>query len=217
MLGGGGFVGANLVYRLLRKRSDVTAVVRRLPAWRLSGLDRRHLLEVDLTSAAELRQMVDAIRPRTVFDCAAYGAYSFETDTDLIYRTNFTALVTLAGLLSPNELARLRPCRQFVGIRHQRGGSAGDGSGAAEQPLRRVQGGGEPVHYIRGQDAPAADRELAAVLRLRPARRRVEADPEPGQPRARRRATRHSCRRRRRATSSMSTTFAMRSFGPPLG
>jgi polyisoprenyl-phosphate glycosyltransferase len=105
VLGGGGFVGANLVHRLLRTRDDVTAVVRRLPAWRLSGLDRRHLLEVDLTSAAEQRQMVEAIRPRTVFHCAAYGAYSFETDTDLIYRTNFTALVSLVGLLRPDELA----------------------------------------------------------------------------------------------------------------
>src|SRR5271156_2769644 len=105
VLGGGGFVGANLVHRLLRTRDDVTAVVRRLPAWRLSGLDRRHLLEVDLTSAAEQRQMLEAIRPRTVFHCAAYGAYSFETDTDLIYRTNFTALVTLVGLLRADELA----------------------------------------------------------------------------------------------------------------
>jgi nucleoside-diphosphate-sugar epimerase/glycosyltransferase involved in cell wall biosynthesis len=105
VLGGGGFVGANLVQRLLRTRSDVVAVVRRLPAWRLADLDRRHLLEVDLTSAAELRQMVEAVRPRTVFDCAAYGAYSFETDTDLIYRTNFTGLVTLAGLLQPGNMA----------------------------------------------------------------------------------------------------------------
>jgi dolichol-phosphate mannosyltransferase len=105
VLGGGGFVGANLVHRLLRTRGDVTAVVRRLPAWRLADLDRRHVLEVDLTSGAELRQMIEAIRPRTVFDCAAYGAYSFETDADLIYRTNFTSLVTLAGLLQSDELA----------------------------------------------------------------------------------------------------------------
>lgn len=105
MLGGGGFIGANLTHRLLRTRSDVTAVVRRLPAWRLTGLDRRHLLEVDLTSAAELRQMIEAVRPRTIFDCMAYGAYPFETDAGLIYRTNFTALVTLIGLLPTDELA----------------------------------------------------------------------------------------------------------------
>jgi dolichol-phosphate mannosyltransferase len=105
VLGGGGFVGANLVNRLLRTRQDVTAIVRRLPAWRLAGIDRQHILEVDLTSSAELRQMVKAVRPRTIFDCSAYGAYSFETDTDLIYRTNLNALVTLAGLLEGVDLA----------------------------------------------------------------------------------------------------------------
>ena len=105
VLGGGGFVGANLVHRLLQTRNDVIAVVRRLPAWRLAELDRRHLLEVDLTSTAEMRQMIEAVRPRTIFDCLAYGAYSFETDADLIYRTNFTSLVTLTGLLKPDELA----------------------------------------------------------------------------------------------------------------
>jgi dolichol-phosphate mannosyltransferase len=104
VLGGGGFVGANLVHRLLRVRNDVTAVVRRLPAWRLTGLERRHLLEVDLTSPAELRQMVEGTRPRTILDCVAYGAYPFETDAGLIYRTNFNALVTLLALLPGDGL-----------------------------------------------------------------------------------------------------------------
>jgi dolichol-phosphate mannosyltransferase len=105
VLGGGGFVGANLMHRLLRARNDVTGVVRRLPAWRLAGLDRQHVLEVDLTSVAELRQMVESIRPRTIFDCAAYGAYPFENDSDLIYRTNFNSLVALMNLLPAEDLA----------------------------------------------------------------------------------------------------------------
>jgi dolichol-phosphate mannosyltransferase len=104
ILGGGGFVGANLVQRLLQTRSDVIAVVRRLPAWRLVGLDSKHLIEVDLTSVAETRHMVEAVRPRTVLDCSAYGAYSFETDSELIYRTNFNSLVTLVELLDRNVL-----------------------------------------------------------------------------------------------------------------
>ena len=105
VLGGGGFVGANLVQRLLRARSDVIAVVRSLPAWRLAGLDSSHLLEIDLTSVAEMRQMVEAVRPRTVLDCSAYGAYSFETDPEVIYRTNFNSLVALVELLDKGLLA----------------------------------------------------------------------------------------------------------------
>jgi nucleoside-diphosphate-sugar epimerase/glycosyltransferase involved in cell wall biosynthesis len=105
VLGGGGFVGANLVERLLQTRSDVIAVVRRLPTWRLARLESKHLIEVDLTSAAEVRQMVEAVRPRTVFDCSAYGAYPFETHSELIYRTNFNSLVTLVELLDRNLLS----------------------------------------------------------------------------------------------------------------
>jgi dolichol-phosphate mannosyltransferase len=104
VLGGGGFVGANLVQRLLRARSDVIAVVRNLPAWRLASLDSSHLLEVDLTNIAEMRQMVEAVRPRTVLDCSAYGAYSFETDSEVIYRTNFNSLVALVELLDKGLL-----------------------------------------------------------------------------------------------------------------
>jgi dolichol-phosphate mannosyltransferase len=105
VLGGGGFVGANLVERLLRTRSDVIAVVRRLPAWRLAGLDSKNLIEVDLNSIAELRQMVEAVAPRTVFDCTAYGAYSFENEAELIYRTNFNSLVALVGMLDRRLLS----------------------------------------------------------------------------------------------------------------
>ena len=30
-----------------------------------------------------------SLKPGTVFDCVAFGAYSFETDGQLIYQTNF--------------------------------------------------------------------------------------------------------------------------------
>jgi dolichol-phosphate mannosyltransferase len=100
VLGAGGFVGANLLRRLLQHRSDVFGVVRGLPAWRLDGVDRRHVLEIDLIDLAATRNMIESISPGTIFDCVAYGAYSFETDFALIYRTNFTALVQLVELLA---------------------------------------------------------------------------------------------------------------------
>jgi polyisoprenyl-phosphate glycosyltransferase len=104
VLGAGGFVGANLLRRLLGHREDVFGVVRSLPAWRLDGIDR-HILEADLNDLAAARNLVANVRPRTVFNCTAYGAYSFETDFDLIYRTNFAALVQLVELLADTDLA----------------------------------------------------------------------------------------------------------------
>jgi nucleoside-diphosphate-sugar epimerase/glycosyltransferase involved in cell wall biosynthesis len=100
VLGAGGFVGANLLRRLLKYRQDVFGVVRTLPAWRLDGIDRRHILEADLIDLAATRNLVASVRPSTIFDCIAYGAYSYETDQELIYRTNFTALVQLIELLA---------------------------------------------------------------------------------------------------------------------
>ena len=105
VLGAGGFVGANLLRQLLKYREDVFGVVRSLPAWRLDGIDRRHILEADLNDLAAARNLVANVRPRTIFNCTAYGAYSFETDFDLIYRTNFTALVQLVELLADTDLA----------------------------------------------------------------------------------------------------------------
>ena len=105
VLGAGGFVGANLLRQLLKYREDVFGVVRSLPAWRLDGIDRRHILEADLIDLAAARNLVANVRPSTIFNCIAYGAYSFETDQDLIYRTNFTALVQLIELLADTGFA----------------------------------------------------------------------------------------------------------------
>jgi polyisoprenyl-phosphate glycosyltransferase len=107
VLGGGGFVGVNLFRRLLEHRDDVYSVVRRMPVWRLNGIDHRHILEVDIIDLAATRNMVNSLAPGTVFDCVAYGAYSFETDRDLIYRTNFTALVQLTELLAETDFGAL--------------------------------------------------------------------------------------------------------------
>lgn len=100
VLGAGGFVGCNLFRHILARRRDVFAVVRNLPAPRLHDVDPVHLVEVDVADRAAARNFVEAIRPATVFDCIAYGAYSFEADADLIYATNFTALVRLVEMLA---------------------------------------------------------------------------------------------------------------------
>ena len=101
--GASGFIGVNLLQRLLKERSDVYAAVRRGKNWRLDDVNDERLVVVDLNDFASTKNMVNSLQPQTVFDCAAYGAYSFEEDGGLIYQTNFQSIVNLVGLLQGRQ------------------------------------------------------------------------------------------------------------------
>ncbi|MBC7621520.1 MAG: NAD-dependent epimerase/dehydratase family protein [Candidatus Saccharibacteria bacterium] len=98
--GASGFVGANLFKMLATVRSDVFAVVQREKNWRLLEVKDDSVIAVDLNDFAAVKNMVTTVNPQTVFDCVAYGAYSFEKDDRLIYQTNFLAVSSLVGLLA---------------------------------------------------------------------------------------------------------------------
>jgi nucleoside-diphosphate-sugar epimerase len=79
--GAGGFVGANLVRRLLAEEGDVVALVR--PggdAWRIEELDLE-VIEADVREAVPGGFDI-------VFHLAAHGAYSWQEDQDTIRETN---------------------------------------------------------------------------------------------------------------------------------
>ena len=105
VLGASGFVGANLMRTLLGVRNDVHGTTTRTPAWRLEGLPPDNVRTVDLLIDSNLEFLLDSIRPRTVFNCVAYGAYSFETDSQLIYRTNFQFITRLLSRLEARAIA----------------------------------------------------------------------------------------------------------------
>jgi dolichol-phosphate mannosyltransferase len=88
VLGASGFIGANLLRTLLESRSDVFGTASRDPAWRLSDIDPTRVITVDLLARGNLRPLLDRVQPETVFDCVAYGAYSFEQDAERMYQTN---------------------------------------------------------------------------------------------------------------------------------
>ncbi len=98
--GASGFVGANLYRALAAHRDDVFAIVRREKNWRLAKASDEHVIAVDLNDYSAAKNLVDSIGPQTVFDCMAYGAYSFEKDANLIYQTNFQSLVNFVELLA---------------------------------------------------------------------------------------------------------------------
>lgn len=98
--GASGFIGANLFKILSASRADVFAVVQREKNWRLAEVSDEYVVTVDLNDRAAVQNLVASLNPQTVFDCVAYGAYSFEKDDKLIYQTNFLAVTCLVGMLA---------------------------------------------------------------------------------------------------------------------
>ena len=105
VLGASGFIGANLMRSLMTVRGDVFGTTTRKPAWRLADLPDDHVRMVDLLIESNLESLLATVRPRTIFHCVAYGAYSFETDSQLIYRTNFQFVTRLLPLLESRSVA----------------------------------------------------------------------------------------------------------------
>ncbi len=105
VLGASGFIGANLYRTVAALRSDVFAVVEREKSWRLEDIADDKIIAVNLIDSIATKNLVDNIHPRTIFDCVAYGAYSFEEDVRKIYATNFQSLVNLVNLLAEQPIA----------------------------------------------------------------------------------------------------------------
>lgn len=105
VLGASGFIGANLLRMLLRERTDVVGTASCLPAWRLEGLPEANVRVVDLLVEANLDALLESARPRTIFNCVAYGGYHFQADRDLIYRTNFDLTAKLLQRLVAQRIA----------------------------------------------------------------------------------------------------------------
>lgn len=95
--GGAGFVGANLVHRLVADGHSVFALVSpQNGSWRLKSLaDRIEEVPADLRDAAQMSAVVQRIKPEWVFHLAAHGAYSWQKDVAGIMATNVTGTVNL--------------------------------------------------------------------------------------------------------------------------
>ena len=103
--GASGFVGANLFKLLASQRSDVFAVEQRGRSWRLADVKAEYVVQVDLTDQSAVKNLINTISPKTVFDCVAYGAYSFEQNVNRTYETNFLSVVNLVEMLAVTPVA----------------------------------------------------------------------------------------------------------------
>lgn len=101
IFGAGGFIGTNLFRSILEFRKDVFAVTSKpfIP-WRLDDIQPSHILHCNITKKNQIEEIFKTHRFKTIFDLAAYGAYSKQADVDLIYETNFIGLLNLLEVSS---------------------------------------------------------------------------------------------------------------------
>ncbi|MFN4146890.1 MAG: NAD-dependent epimerase/dehydratase family protein [Runella sp.] len=98
VFGASGFIGANLFKDIFAIRKDVYAVTHdATKAWRLKLLNVpfENIVHCDIVSPYSVKQVFDEYKPRTIFNLAAYGAYSKQKNTTLTYETNVIGTVNL--------------------------------------------------------------------------------------------------------------------------
>lgn len=97
LTGGTGFIGTNLVRRLLKEGHDLHLLVRpSYKPWRIEEIKNDvHLHVVDLANAVALNSVVEQIRPDWIFHLAVYGAYPFQSDVQQMVQTNIVGTINL--------------------------------------------------------------------------------------------------------------------------
>ncbi len=95
--GGTGFIGANLIYRLIGKGFTIHLLVRKeTNFWRLKKIQNKiHTHFVDPLELGALSSTLKKINPNAIFNLAAYGGSSSETDIQETIQANINMLHTL--------------------------------------------------------------------------------------------------------------------------
>ncbi|MDW3181167.1 NAD-dependent epimerase/dehydratase family protein [Roseobacter sp.] len=105
VIGASGFIGANLMHRLLEVRSDVVGTFFSGDPWRLEGVPASNLTFINLQDPMNVASVIRQIAPATIFDCSSFGAYSFESDFERIHRTNYLSFIDLLEEVSDLDLS----------------------------------------------------------------------------------------------------------------
>ena len=95
--GGSGFVGANLVHRLLSAGHDVHLMTRAGSSlWRIEPLlGSLHLHPLHEGDVERVSKVIEAVHPDWVFHLAAHGSYPHQQDRERILSTNLLFTMTL--------------------------------------------------------------------------------------------------------------------------
>lgn len=102
--GATGFIGKNLVGRLLKERYDLTCLVRRTSNVDFLKTQNVALVTADITNAGEVNKIFSEIKPEIVFHCAA-GV--MEKDENVLYKANAEGTRNICRACLDNNIKKL--------------------------------------------------------------------------------------------------------------
>lgn len=110
--GAGGFIGANLIGRLLKDSYPVHALLKpSTDLWRIRDVESKiHRHSILLQDGKGIQKVVRLIKPAIIFHLAAHGAYATQNNLDEMIATN---IIGTANLLQALESV---PYRIFVHV-----------------------------------------------------------------------------------------------------
>lgn len=103
--GASGFVGSNLLRRLVEKEALVHIFLRKnSKTWRIKDILNKAIVHTtDLSKFNDVQQTVNKIRPTIVYHLASYGAYPYQKNVEKILKTNVFGTWNLLKSLSNHK------------------------------------------------------------------------------------------------------------------
>ena len=95
--GATGFVGANLLRKLIDSKNDIHVIIRSTSnLWRINDIiDKVNAHVCDLTNRESVEKLVLKIKPQIIFHLAVYGGYQFQKESSKIINTNLIGTINL--------------------------------------------------------------------------------------------------------------------------
>lgn len=106
--GGAGFIGANLVRKLVSDGGFKVFLIEKqnVNLWRLKDIVNKFTVKyADLEDKNGLSKVIDSIKPDIVFHLASYGVYAaFQNDAEKMINTNIKGTLNLADSLKKHKI-----------------------------------------------------------------------------------------------------------------
>lgn len=95
--GGAGFVGANLIQKLIKKNYSLYILIRKNEnLWRINSIKNKiHIYENILNNKEKLTLLLKKIRPKYIYHLATYGAYPKQQNLNNMIQINIKGTVNL--------------------------------------------------------------------------------------------------------------------------